>query len=230
MAGQTLELGASIRCRDGQLGELADLIIDPRSGEVTHLVSRTHGLGRKRLVPLGLVGPDAGRGEITLSCTLEQAHALPEPQDVMLLQPGVRPEPDDETEIGVYDDFLVPFYDAGAFADYRASPDPDTVQSFDRIPKGHVEIRHESAVITADGHTAGSLVAVVVQGSRLSHLVLRVGHLWHRHPAMVPVEAVQELQTDEVILRGSHEELRTRLRRGFPRTANTTGSAAEGEL
>lgn len=230
MAAQIFELGASIRCQDGQLGELADLIINPEPGELTHLVSRTHGLGRKRLIPLDLVRPHAGGGEITLSCNLEQAQTLREPQDVMLLQPGVRPEPDDETEIGVYDDFLVPFNDAGAFADYRASPDPDTVQSFDRIPKGHVEIRHESPVITADGHIAGSLVAAVVQGSRLSHLVLKVGHLWHRHPATVPVEAVQELQTDEVILRGSRDEFRDQLQQGFGEAASTTGSAAAEEL
>ena len=75
------------------------------------------------------------------------------------------------------------------------------LQLYDRIPKGHVEVRRESLVSTADGHSAGTLAGVRVEGRRLTHLVLRRGHFWRRRSVAVPMDAVETLRTDEVIIR-----------------------------
>ena len=37
-----LELGGSVRCEDDLLGELADVVIDPTTKRVTHLVVEPH--------------------------------------------------------------------------------------------------------------------------------------------------------------------------------------------
>ena len=47
-----LELGTSVRCTDDTFGELADVVIDPISKRLTHLVVRPrHEDGLARLVP-----------------------------------------------------------------------------------------------------------------------------------------------------------------------------------
>ena len=52
-----LELGKHIHCTDGEVGELADVVVDPVKRRVTHLVVQPHGnLGPARLVPADLAG------------------------------------------------------------------------------------------------------------------------------------------------------------------------------
>ena len=51
-----LELGAPVRCTNEELGELADVVIDPVRKRVTHLVVQPrHEHGLARLVPVELV-------------------------------------------------------------------------------------------------------------------------------------------------------------------------------
>jgi sporulation protein YlmC with PRC-barrel domain len=203
-----LRLGDAIHCRDGVLGELADIVVDPHHCQVTHLVARGEGgLGSKRLIPYELVASAADGDGISLECTIAHARGLKQAEEV-----SYRPASEDDQggpdwEVGVQDVFLVPRYDAGAFVDYTPEAEPEIMHMYDRIPKGHAEVRRESSVTTSDGRAAGTLVAVVVQEGRLTHLVVRLGHLWRRHSVMVPMAAVATLHTDDVILRSSNREL-----------------------
>ena len=56
------------------LGELADVVIDPTTKRVTHLVVQPHHEhGQARLVPIELAeGGDEGQPEISLRCTVEE--------------------------------------------------------------------------------------------------------------------------------------------------------------
>jgi len=208
-----LRLGEPIRCSDGVLGELADIILDPRSREVTHLVARSDGdFGRKRLVPYELIRSARGEDRISLGCTLAEAHGLTQAQEMSQLRIGAESDSDPDWDVGAQDTFPVPSYDAGAFAGYQPDPDPEIMQLYDRIPKGHVEVRRESVVSTADGRSAGTLAGVQVEGPRLTHLVLRRGHLWRRRSVMVPIDAVEALRTDEVIIRRPARQRRERPR------------------
>ncbi len=50
---------------------------------------------------------------------------------------------------------------------------------YDRIPKGEVEIRRASPVISADGHQLGHVDGFIVdEEDQLGHIVLEHGHLW----------------------------------------------------
>ena len=83
------------------------------------------------------------------------------------------------------------------------------MMSYDRVPKGTAEIRQLSAVNTADGHIAGRLEGVIVNGSQITHVLVARGALWRRRQIAVPVEAVSSIATDEVSLTISRRELRT---------------------
>jgi sporulation protein YlmC with PRC-barrel domain len=202
-------LGESIRCRDGVLGELADIVVDPNPQRVTHLVVRADGGGRlKRLIPYELVDQAAPGGEISLGCTLADARSLRETQELDYLPGGETGENDPDWDVGVQDMFLVPRNDTSVFVDYQPEAEPEIMHMYDRIPKGHVEVRRESSITTTDGHPLGSLIGVVVEGQKLTHLMLQSGHFWHRHSIMVPMSAVGSLHTDEVTIRSSKRELK----------------------
>ncbi|MFL5824655.1 MAG: PRC-barrel domain-containing protein [Solirubrobacteraceae bacterium] len=212
-AARRLKLGEPIRCRDGVLGELADIVVDPEARRVTHLVARADGGGgTKRLIPYELVDRAEGADRVSLDCTLADAHGLKQAQELSYLPGGQLSENDPEWDIGVQDVFLVPRYDSSVFVDYQPEAEPEIMHMYDRIPKGHVEVRRESSITTADGYPVGSLAGVVVEEQKLTHLILRSGHLWRRHSVMLPVSAVGALQTDEVIISCSKRELR-----GLPR-------------
>ena len=66
-----------MRCSDGAVGVLSDIVLEPLSRRVTHLVVRPHEpLAQARLVPYELVLTDRPSGELMLSCTVGEAHQL----------------------------------------------------------------------------------------------------------------------------------------------------------
>ena len=71
-----LALGITVRCSDGAVRELADIVVDGPGRRVTHLVvqpKRQH--EEARLVSLELVGEDANGG-VSLFCTAETLDGL----------------------------------------------------------------------------------------------------------------------------------------------------------
>ena len=51
--------------------------------------------------------------------------------------------------------------------------------TYDRVPKGEVEIRRSSAVTSADGHDLGQVDGFLVDGeAHITHFILERGHLW----------------------------------------------------
>jgi hypothetical protein len=85
-----LELGGRVDCNDGTFGELADLVIDPTSRRVTHLVVKAQGEPWvERLVPVDPVDPgDVERGAVRLRLTAGEERSLPAVQKVAYLQLG----------------------------------------------------------------------------------------------------------------------------------------------
>ena len=88
-----LELGKPILCTDGEVGELADVVIDPIQRRVTHLVVQPHGnLGPARLVPADLAGGE-GQG-ISLRCTRAEVDGFPTVRESAYLRTGELPHDD----------------------------------------------------------------------------------------------------------------------------------------
>lgn len=207
-ASGRLEFGRPVNCPDGPLGELADLVIDPTSNRVTHLVVKASDLpGGSRLVPIELVRCDHARRDVTVECTAEEAATLPGVQEVQYLRPGEVPVEDADHEVGVQDLYLMPSGESGAFVDLQPDLEPDVVMSYDRVPKGTVEVRHLTPVTAADGEELGVLDGMVVDAGRITHVLLRHGHLWRRRELAIPVADVAKVGMDAVALRLSREQV-----------------------
>jgi sporulation protein YlmC with PRC-barrel domain len=210
-----LEIGDRVRCTDGVYGELADIVIDPLEKRVTHLVVHPEqGEVEARLVPIQLGrGRDDEQREIELECTLDEAQGFESVHEVAFLRLGESPTEDPDWDVGVEEVLAMPYY-AGLDEDpYSAEPYPVEPPSrvtmyYDRVPKGEVEVRRASAVISADGHSLGEVDGFVIDADEhITHFVLERGHLWGRKEVTIPIGAVAWVESDAVHVALSKDEV-----------------------
>ena len=200
-----LELGSRVDCTDESFGKLADVVIDPTSRRVTHLVvERDHEPWLARLAPVELTeaGGDAG-GALALRATVEEVLRLPPVHKVAYLRLDGFPVDDPDWDIGIEEVLALPC------PSYDLEPAPvDFAARYDRIPKGEVEIRRASAVESADGHHLGQVDGFLVDDRQLiTHVVLEQGHPWERHEVVIPIGAVARVETDAVTLSLTKDEV-----------------------
>jgi sporulation protein YlmC with PRC-barrel domain len=209
-AGVKLELESPVRCIDGPFGELADVVIDPTRRRVTHLVVEPHPNGPACLVPIELVVHGDGRGTtLALRCTVEDARRLPLVQEFAYLRLGESPANDPDWDVGIENVLALPNY--RGYAGFGPEPidfEARMSMTYDRIPKGEVEIRRASEVVSADGQRLGHVDAFLVdRDAQITHLVLEHGHLWVRREVAVPIGSVSRVATDSVALRLTKDEV-----------------------
>ena len=206
-----LEIGNRVRCTDGVYGELADIVVDPLEKRVTHLVVQPdQGEGEARLVPIQQAkGRDDEHREIELQCTLDEAQGFESVREGAYLRLGESPAEDPDWDVGVEDVLALPYYafDGGA---YPGELDSHVTVYYDRVPKGEVEVRRASAVISADGHSLGEVDGFVVDADEhITHFVLERGHLWGRKEVTIPIGAVARVESDVVHIALSKDEVGT---------------------
>jgi sporulation protein YlmC with PRC-barrel domain len=200
-----LELGSRVDCTDESFGKLADVVIDPTSRRVTHLVVEPdREPWPARLVPVELAERDDAGGVVALRATVEEVRRLPPVSEVAYLRLDGFPVDDPEWDVGVEEVLALPYYPW-----YDLEPAPiDYAVTYDRVPKGEVEIRRASAVDSADGQHLGDVDGFLVDDSELiTHLVLEHGHPWERREVAIPIGAVARVETDAVTLSLTMDEV-----------------------
>lgn len=199
-----LELGSTVRCSDAVFGELCDVVVDPTERRITHLVvepPRDH--ADARLVPAALARPaETMQPEILLECTVAEVRAMAPVQEFAYLRVAEFPVEEPEWAVGVQDVFALPYYDALGAGLSPVDVDGQHVGlTYDRVPKGAVELRRASAVISADGREVGHVDGFIVNGGvDITHLVLQHGHLWGRREVTIPIGAVVRVENDQATL------------------------------
>jgi hypothetical protein len=204
-----LELGAPLRCTDGVFGELADIVVDPASRTVTHLVARPQGLdGVERLVPVGLAQRlQDGEGDITLGCSLADVQKLDYVQDYANLRGAALPTDDPDWDVGLETVLPTPNSGVGMLGDSSAAFDAAGML-YDRVPKGEVELARTSAVLAPNGGYLGRVDGLDVgAGGEITQFVLERGHFWRRRAIAVPIAAIARLENDAVTLNLGEKEL-----------------------
>jgi sporulation protein YlmC with PRC-barrel domain len=196
-----LELGTPVHCSDRKFGELTDVVIDPGTRSVTHLVVKSHHVAEgPRLVPISLVDPDEA-GAVHLRCTVTEAAGLDAVQDFAYLRMGESVVDDPNWDVGIERVLTVPNANVVEAGGESLLYDDHVTISYDRVPKGEVEIRRLSAVVDRDAKLVGHVDGFVIGTEEgITHLVLRHGHLWRKHKIAVPIEAVTRVETDKVTI------------------------------
>jgi uncharacterized protein YrrD len=202
-----LALGSTVRCSDGAVRELADIVVDAPGRRVTHLVVQPKGQHEEaRLVSLELAGEDANGG-VSLFCTAETLDGLERVREYAYLPAGQQPEESPQWDVGVEDVLVVPSVEPLDMAE--PDLDPNVNLMYDRVPKGEVELRVTSSVYSKDEHRVGSVNGVVVgEDGAITMLTLQRGHLWWRREISVPVDAIASLENDVATLAVEKSELK----------------------
>jgi sporulation protein YlmC with PRC-barrel domain len=196
-----LDLGTEIQCADGDLGELSDIVVDPTTRRVTHLVVEPkHGYFTPRLVPVELVG-SGDAVPIELTCTVKEAGELEHAEEIAYLRLGEFPVDDPKYDVQVTEMLALPYYEgldmpSAGVTSYGRGVDV----RYERVPKGEVEIRRKSPVIASDGHRLGHVDGLVVDDGAVTHVVLEAGHLWGKREITVPIGAVERVDEEGVTL------------------------------
>jgi hypothetical protein len=183
-----LRLKADVVCADGPAGHLTDVILDPTTENVTHVVVEVKGFGHpQHLVPVALLEAGAGR-EVRLRCSraeLAQTEYFTETE----------PVPMDASNAWLMSE--------DALGWPLAFPQFATLMvEHERVPPGELAVHSETRVEACDG-PVGRLEAFVLQSDddRLANLILRRGHFWQRREVVIPATAIDRFDAQAVHLR-----------------------------
>lgn len=211
-----IDLDSAVAYADGAVGELADVVIDPGTRCLTHLVVQPpdrHDLAR--LVPIGRpqidVRPD---GTVSVDFTVTEVNELERLHKSEYVRLGERPVQDPGWDVGIQEISELPPYgplgvDSLGSGMEPVQFDPHATVSYDRVPEGLVELRRDSAVTSSDGHHVGHVVGLVLDDrKRIAELVLEHGHLWNKRELAIPAGSIDRIESDEVVLAVSHDKVR----------------------
>jgi len=181
-----IALNAEVYCADGLCGRSTHVILKPTTEKVTHLVVREKQWPHTEfLVPMAAVTattPDS----INLSCTRSELADL---------QPFV------ETEYVKVD---IPRYAGGMYLmEPYAYLEPEMLPvEHEAIPAGELAVRRGTRVEATDGHV-GQVDEFLINPAdeRITHLVLREGHLWGQRDVTIPVSEIDHIVEDAVYLK-----------------------------
>jgi hypothetical protein len=164
-------IGATASCSDGACGVVRRIIIDPHNQTVTHLVIKPrHGLQPGRLVPVDLVSTTAG--EVRLRCTIAEFGEL---------EPAAETQLVDGPGLGI---------STLAGGPLPGIPEPMVIVQ-DVVPVGETEVAPGDPVHALDGEIGRVQGFLVRPGDRrVTHVLLREGHLWGRKKVAIPISAV----------------------------------------
>lgn len=195
-----LQLGLPVRCADGRVGRLSDLVIDPNDRRVSHIVVEAPN-GAARLVPADLLlqGPAPGQA-VFLSCSIEDVLNRPTIRSFSYVGLEEFPRSDDRSDIGVEDMQIVPNFGAAEFGAFGADLWTGYAVTYDRIPPGSAELRRGSIAVSVDGDEIGTVEGFLVAGDRLTHVVLRHTRRIGAGPATIPIDSVAAIATDRITI------------------------------
>ncbi len=79
----------------------------------------------------------------------------------------------DGTDVGVEDVVAMPAFGTLAFADYAGEMGGAYGMTYDSIPAGSAELRRDSIVVTESQEMIGNVDGLLLEGTRLTHVLLR---------------------------------------------------------
>jgi len=184
-----IPLNAKVQCSDDACGKATNVIINPVSHKVTHIVVKDKKLPNNptRLVPIDMVASTAP-GQITLSCSKS---------DVAYMQPFLVDHFVQESPSG-----MAWSTRDGYSAQYVYNDTGyDSIEEED-IPKGELAVYSGMEIEASDGKV-GKLDELVLDASsgEITHIQMREGHLWGKKDVAIPVADIDFTDGDTVYLK-----------------------------
>lgn len=178
-----IRLNAHVECLDGRIGRLENIILNPHTERVTYLVVRENDIANTlRLVPENAI-KEASPDTISLSISKKKFDRMKNfiheeyiPSNIMLYM----------AEDAGWDSLGTP---AAMIIEHEA------------IPAGGLVVHKGAGVFATDGHV-GRVDEFLVEKKtgRITHLILREGHLWGKKDISVPINQVDRYEDGKAYL------------------------------
>ena len=191
-----ISLNAPVACSDGAAGHVSALILNPLDDQITHVVVRETGrLAIEREAPVLLV-VEATPERITLSCTQAQLAALP-PFVAYEYEPTVPKSEVQPPEVPLYRPYL------------SVEGEENIPVGFENIPRGETVLHRGARVRAVDGQVGRVDELVTGAGNKVTHMLMREGHLWGQKDITIPVSQIDHIDEDTVYLKLTKQEIAT---------------------
>ncbi len=196
-------MGVTVHFSDGDDGIIADVVVDPHARRVSHVVVEPrHHPSDARLLPIEDVAPEGDDDSLACRSAFDRYPLVEMTRFVRVSEPI---ETSDDWDVGIEHAIAYPYYagdfDGVEWAMLRGGADGQEIGvTFHRIPKGEVEIRRESEVLTKDDERVGTVDGFLLDDDHVTHVVLQKGHWWGRHEIAIPVSSVASVRNDAITL------------------------------
>ncbi len=182
-------IDAEVDCTDGPCGQVTHIVLFPGTEQVTHLVVREHSLtNADHLVPVELVS-ESSPERIQIQCSKDKLSSM---------------------DGFIQDEFIPMSMPSPSYMLWPASIMETAVVTLEheKVPQGEVAIDHRCRVETRDGHVGRVDELLIDQATgRITHLVLREGHLWGQKDVTIPVEQIDRIEDGKIFLKMNKEDL-----------------------
>ena len=203
-----IPLNAKVQCSDGPCGEVTDVIVNPISLTVTHIVLKYKELpynNPTRLVPADMIA-NVTEERITLSCSVADVGEM----KPFLVDHFVQESPTGKAYEGAGSWSKAftrgagsAYAKGGAYASQYVVNDTgyDSVRDAN-IPKGERSI-HAGMEIKATDGKVGTLDELVLDGASgaITHIQMREGHLWGKKDIAIAVTDIDFVNAKTVYLK-----------------------------
>lgn len=193
---------------DVEWGEVANVIVDPATRRLTHLVVGPPSQPeRARRVPLSEIWIDEAEA-VRLDLSEEEFRRLPLVRDSVYQRPSRSVSAGRDWDVGIRKPAKDTRY---SYKDVPRSEfeDERTVEIvFDRIPKGAVELRSESGFVLADGTEAGLVSGLLIDDDgTISEVSVAPHRRFAQQPSSVPSGEITRFEMDRVVSATAHSGL-----------------------
>lgn len=187
-------INAKVFCTDGECGHVTAVLINPLSKRVTHLIVRESGiLGQEKMIPTEIIAESLPE-KINLRIGKEKFHEMENFRSIKYVS-GENPFGPYLPEHYYLHPFVMPEYDS----EYEYNTYYVDVEN---IPAGELEINRDAEVYAQDGWV-GKVDELMVspKDEKITHIVLREGHLWDKKHVTIPVSEVDRIKAGAVYLK-----------------------------
>jgi uncharacterized protein YrrD len=189
-----IPMKAAIFCTDGHYGQSLNVIYDPKSKTITHIVVRRDSLFEEQyLVPIDKI-VEAKQDQIYLSCSKS---------DISRMDPFV------DTDF-IQSDLMGPGGDPYLMWPYGA-PEADWIMlERENVPPGESVIRKGAPVLGKDSRL-GQVDEFIIdpKSGHIDGILLREGHLWGKKEIRIPVAHIDHIEDGKVYLKLGKDEVST---------------------
>jgi sporulation protein YlmC with PRC-barrel domain len=188
-----IPVNAKVECADGPCGHSTDLIVNPVQRRITHFVVKDKTLpdSSDRLVPVEQVANISG-SLIHLGCTRAELAEMPPFTTTQYLKAPI------PTYIGTT---MAPYADV-LWEDPMVAYDTEWASVPEHHIPAHERAVHRGMAVKTGNQKVGQVDELVVDpdGEKITHLMMRTGHLWGKKDVAIPVSAIDSVVEEEVRL------------------------------